>query len=98
MRVRVRSCVLVCVNVCVCVCVCVLVWEQGWGDARVLAFILYLNDVAEGGETVFLTQGRAIKPARGRLAIFPTCHTHVHSGTAVQGRVAKYDVVNFVSE
>ena len=70
---------------------------QGWGNQRVLAVILYLNSVDEGGETVFLTQRRAIQPERGRLAIFPTCHNFIHASSAVRGRVAKYDIVNFVS-
>ncbi len=72
-------------------------FEQGWREQRVLALIVYLNDVEAGGETVFLTQRRSIKPARGRLAIFPTCQNYVHAAASVQGKVAKYDIVNFVT-
>lgn len=47
---------------------------------RILAILIYLNDVEVGGETVFYNQGVAIKPKCGRVVIFPTAFTHVHSG------------------
>jgi len=48
--------------------------------ARFLTYILYLNDVDEGGETEFLYQSRRIKPKKGRLILFPCAFTHPHRG------------------
>ena len=47
---------------------------------RVLLFMYYLNDVAEGGETEFYYQERAIRPRRGRMVIAPAGFTHTHRG------------------
>ena len=47
---------------------------------RVLAWILYLNDVEEGGETEFLYQSLRIKPKTGTFALFPAHFTHTHRG------------------
>ncbi|MGD2137773.1 MAG: 2OG-Fe(II) oxygenase, partial [Gammaproteobacteria bacterium] len=42
--------------------------------------LLYLNSVAEGGETLFFHQNVAVKPEAGKLVIFPAGFTHVHKG------------------
>jgi hypothetical protein len=47
---------------------------------RLLAYILYLNDVEEGGETEFLYQHKRYKPKAGTLVIFPAAFTHTHRG------------------
>lgn len=47
---------------------------------RVLAFLYYLNDVEEGGETEFHYQGIKVKPKKGTLIIFPAGFTHTHKG------------------
>ena len=47
---------------------------------RFLTFILYLNDVEEGGETEFLYQQTRIKPVENRLVLWPTGMTHIHRG------------------
>lgn len=47
---------------------------------RFLAFFFYLNDVEEGGETVFPTLNISIKPKTGRLLIFPPLWMFPHSG------------------
>ncbi len=47
---------------------------------RVLAFLYYLNDVEEGGETEFHYQGIKTKPKKGTLVIFPAGFTHTHKG------------------
>ena len=47
---------------------------------RVLAFLYYLNDVEEGGETEFFYQGIKTKPKKGSLVIFPAGFTHTHKG------------------
>jgi len=45
---------------------------------RIITFIWYLNDVADGGETCFL-HGK-IKPTAGKLLLFPATWTYVHKG------------------
>ena len=47
---------------------------------RLLAFMLYLNDVEEGGETEFLYQHKRIKPETGKLLMWPSQFTHIHRG------------------
>ena len=47
---------------------------------RVLAYMLYLNDVEDGGETEFLFQSFRIKPKVGTLLIWPAAFTHMHRG------------------
>jgi len=47
---------------------------------RILTYILYLNDIFEGGETELLYQGMRIPPKEGSLVIFPTAFTHTHRG------------------
>lgn len=47
---------------------------------RVLAWILYLNDVEEGGETEFLYMHMRVRPKKGRLVIWPAGFTHTHRG------------------
>jgi hypothetical protein len=56
--------------------------EQGGSvaSARSLAWIVYLNDVEEGGETEFLYQGIRTKPKKGSVAIWPAGITHPHRG------------------
>ena len=54
--------------------------EKGAMSRRLLAFVLYLNDVAEGGETEFLYQHKRFKPEAGTLVIFPASFTHTHRG------------------
>jgi hypothetical protein len=46
---------------------------------RIITYIWYLNDVCEGGETVF--SGRyAVKPTTGKLVLFPATWTYPHCG------------------
>ena len=47
---------------------------------RVLLFMYYLNDVADGGETEFFYQERKVRPATGSLIIAPAAFTHTHKG------------------
>lgn len=47
---------------------------------RLLVFIVYLNDVEEGGETEFIYYPKRIKPTKGTLVIFPAAFTHTHRG------------------
>ena len=61
------------------------VWhiEHGPGydnEARVLVYVIYLNDVEEGGETEFLYFSKRVKPKKGRIVIFPATFPYVHRG------------------
>ena len=60
------------------------VWhpEQGPGSSatRTISWLVYLNDVEEGGETEFLYQGFRQKATKGTLVIWPTGFTHTHRG------------------
>lgn len=47
---------------------------------RVLAFMTYLNDVNEGGETEFLYYKLNIQPRRGLTLMWPAGFTHTHRG------------------
>lgn len=47
---------------------------------RHLAFMTYLNDVSDGGETEFLYQKLKIRPRKGLTLIWPTDWTHMHRG------------------
>ena len=47
---------------------------------RILAFIVYLNTVDEGGETEFLYLGKRIKPVEGTLMIHPLGLPYTHRG------------------
>jgi len=47
---------------------------------RQIAWMLYLNDIEEGGETEFLYLSKRIKPKTGRLIIWPAGWTHTHRG------------------
>lgn len=54
--------------------------SQSTTSNRSLAWLIYLNDVAEGGETEFLYQQQRHKPKQGTLVIFPAGITHPHRG------------------
>ena len=62
-------------------------WHCDWSTAsdatepnnRVLAWILYCNDVADGG-TEFAWQQRCVDAIAGQLALFPAGISHVHRG------------------
>jgi len=47
---------------------------------RILAWILYLNDVEDGGETEFIYQSLRFKPKQGTFILFPAHFTHTHRG------------------
>jgi len=47
---------------------------------RVLVWMIYLNDVTDGGETEFLFQGIFERPTEGKLVIWPADWTHFHRG------------------
>jgi hypothetical protein len=49
-------------------------------STRKLVYMVYLNDVEEGGETEFLHQKRRVKPKKGTILLFPPSFTHTHRG------------------
>ena len=51
---------------------------------RVLAWMTYLNDVPEGGETEFPMFGLKVKPETGKTLIWPAEWTHAHLGSVVK--------------
>jgi hypothetical protein len=55
--------------------------DSGWDTRdRILTWILYLNDVEEGGETEMLYLSKRYKAKQGRLLLFPGSFTHTHRG------------------
>ena len=55
--------------------------NNGWDlVSRTMAWMIYLNDVPEGGETEFLYQKRRFKPTTGTVLIWPAAYTHMHRG------------------
>lgn len=59
--------------------------EQGnvASSNRIIAYLLYLNSIEDGGETEFLYQGLKIKPEQGKLVLFPTAYTYPHRGNPI---------------
>ncbi|PPR34890.1 MAG: hypothetical protein CFH35_01844 [Alphaproteobacteria bacterium MarineAlpha9_Bin5] len=51
---------------------------------RVLAWMTYLNDVPEGGETEFPLFRLKVKPEKGKTLIWPAEWTHAHRGSIVK--------------
>tara|TARA_R110000868_G_scaffold160407_7_gene389975 strand:+ start:813 stop:1388 length:576 start_codon:yes stop_codon:yes gene_type:complete len=49
---------------------------------RVLAGLLYLQTIKEGGHTEFKEQGHTIRPETGKIALFPPYWTHMHRGVS----------------
>ncbi|HZV99890.1 MAG TPA: 2OG-Fe(II) oxygenase [Methylophilaceae bacterium] len=50
---------------------------------RLFAFMTYLNDDFEDGETHFIHQQLKIKPEKGKTLIWPAEWTHAHAGEVV---------------
>lgn len=63
---------------------------------RALAFIIYLNDVEDGGETEFLKQSVRIKPKTGRVVIWPAAFPFIHRGNPPL-KQTKYILTSWVS-
>jgi hypothetical protein len=62
---------------------------------RQLALIIYLNSVADGGETCFHRQNLQVKPVAGDAVLFPTFWTHMHCGEIPRSD-DKYVISSFV--
>jgi len=72
--------------------------QTGNNDAlhRIFLFLIYLNDVEEGGETDFYYQNKSIKPKAGSMVIAPCGFTHTHRGN-VPVSSDKYVLASWVS-
>ena len=57
---------------------------------RAIVWMIYLNDVEDGGETEFLYQKRRIKPTQGTVVLWPSGFTHTHRGGLLCGDKDKY--------
>lgn len=64
-------------------------------QSRQVAMILYLNDVAQGGETEFFHQGIKVAPRAGQLLLFPAGWNYMHCGQVPVSQ-DKYIVQTFV--
>lgn len=62
---------------------------------RVLAWMTYLNDVADGGATRFEHQDIEVQPERGKTLIWPGEWTHAHRGNVVNSGV-KYIITGWI--
>ncbi len=62
---------------------------------RVVAMILYLNDVEQGGETEFFHQRVKISPRAGHLLLFPAGWNYMHCGRTPESG-DKYVISTFV--
>jgi len=72
--------------------------DAGPGEfsSRQMVAIWYLNDVpGPGGETEFPLQEVLVRPAQGKLLLFPPFWTHVHRGVTLQSGV-KYIATTWV--
>ena len=59
--------------------------EQGAGlnASRVITWMIYLNDVEDGGSTEFPYQKQVFQPKAGSLLLWPAGYTHPHRGNPV---------------
>lgn len=65
-------------------------------DKRVFAWMIYLNDIKEGGGTHFVHQEFTTQPLAGSLYIWPATWTHMHHGVpAIKER--KYLITGWCS-
>ena len=62
---------------------------------RVFAWMTYLNNVEDGGETNFSHYGIRIKPEIGKTLIWPAEWTHAHSGEVLKSGV-KYIITGWM--
>ena len=62
---------------------------------RLLAWMTYLNDVDDGGQTNFSHYGIKIKPETGKTLIWPAEWTHAHTGEILKSGT-KYIVTGWI--
>ena len=54
--------------------------RNGCGERRMIAWMIYLNDVRDGGYTEFPTQDKKFQPRCGDILMWPAYWTHPHRG------------------
>jgi hypothetical protein len=69
---------------------------SGPSARRHLVFMTYLNDVSDGGETLFYYQNLHIRPTKGLTLIWPADWTFTHCGL-VSNSETKYIVTGWIS-
>jgi predicted 2-oxoglutarate/Fe(II)-dependent dioxygenase YbiX len=62
---------------------------------RMVAVLMYLRDIDEGGYTEFPFQSLRVKPRAGMMVLFPPYWTHPHQGVSPVNAV-KYNVTGYV--
>tara|TARA_R110000824_G_scaffold272110_1_gene460630 strand:+ start:258 stop:806 length:549 start_codon:yes stop_codon:yes gene_type:complete len=62
---------------------------------RVFAWMIYLNDIDEGGETEFVDHTFKTNPKAGNLYIWPAGPTHLHKG--VPCSIKKYFLTGWIN-
>ena len=70
--------------------------RNGCGERRMIAWMIYLNDVTDGGETEFPTQCKKFAPRAGDVLVWPAYWTHPHRGI-VSPTQTKYIVTGWYS-
>lgn len=68
--------------------------NQGEGARRWGVWMLYLNDVTEGGKTDFPVQELSVQPTAGTMVIWPAAYTHPHRSAPDLGQY-KYIVTGW---
>ena len=53
---------------------------DGFAERRLIAWMLYLNDITDGGETEFPSLDIKFQPKRGSMLMWPAYWTHPHRG------------------
>lgn len=67
----------------------------GSNSDRMVAMVLYLNDVEKGGETEFFHQKLKISPKAGHLLLFPAAWNYMHRGHIPESN-DKYIISTFI--
>jgi len=62
-------------------------------DHRQIAYITYLTDHEEGGETSFVHQNYKVKPQKGKTIFFPAGFTHKHKSEPIDARKGEHRVI-----
>jgi len=63
---------------------------------RLFAWMCYLNDVEDGGETYFKYFDKKFKPEKGNILLWPSEWTHSHSGLEVE-KGEKYIITGWIN-